>query len=624
MHHVDSPSCLLAASMGGLIGTSMSEKFGTGLRALVVDDEPTIRFFMQELLSDEGFDVETAEGVATGLELWANGSYDLVITDKNLQDGSGLEIAERIIEETDATEVVIMSAFASLESAVEAIRMRVADYLVKPFDDINMVLGRLRRVIEYQTLKKENRRLIVELQDKTDRLEGLVVRDSLTGLFNHAYFQERLENEIKRSQRYDHECGLVFIDVDRFKEINDEYGHQVGDVVLKRLAEILHGKSRASDDAFRLREHDIAARYGGDEFVLVLPETPKSGAATKAERLRKFIESTQFEGVPKPITLSIGVACYPEDGTDRQSIVAAADTALYGAKRLGRNRVMGFTAKLTPPGLETPVEAHTPEQQLLALESSLEEEAIDYRYQPIVDARNWRIYGYEALCKPSHDAFQNVLELIDVAERAGRIDELGRVMRAHAIKPIAELEKSFLLFINLHRHELVDPALLDSESAMRPWASRVVLEIGELGRIAESERSLTIIGNLRDLGFKIALAGMASGYSSLSALETLQVDYVKIHRGLSQKVDKDPRTARLVKHIVEYCEGEGILAVAEGIETVAQCELIRKLGCPLMQGFLFGQAEPPFAQIAVPPGLKASRRKPAKKKTKAKKKAKKK
>ncbi|MEE8408193.1 MAG: diguanylate cyclase, partial [Myxococcota bacterium] len=319
---------------------------------LIVDDDASILIVLQELLGDVGFELVTANCLAEGLERWGEGEYDLVIVDKNLGDGSGLTIVERVIEDTKQTgltEVIIVSAFASLESAVEGIRMRIADYLVKPFDDIDVVIDRIGRVVVHQSLKRQNRALVNELQEKNEMLEEMVVRDGLTGLFNHAYFQERLENELCRSERHQHECGLVFIDIDRFKRINDELGHQIGDDVLSGIAELLQGKSRAADDVFRLREHDIAARYGGDEFVLILPETPKTGVAIKAERLRHYVEQMTFPGVEAPVTLSIGVAAYPRDGKDRPFLVRAADTALYAAKRFGRNRVMSYTPDLDLP-----------------------------------------------------------------------------------------------------------------------------------------------------------------------------------------------------------------------------------------------------------------------------------
>jgi len=171
-----------------------------------------------------------------------------------------------------------------------------------------------------------------------EEVERLAITDGLTGLYQHRYFQEKLENEIRRGLRYNHPTSLLMIDIDHFKLLNDTYGHQVGDEVLKRLAEIF--KSRA-------REHDTVARYGGEEFAIILPVTPKEGALSAAERLRKSIEATQFDvdGYSLRITVSIGVASCPQDARTREELIGKADKALYAAKRSGRNAVCYFDDK---------------------------------------------------------------------------------------------------------------------------------------------------------------------------------------------------------------------------------------------------------------------------------------
>jgi GGDEF domain-containing protein/CheY-like chemotaxis protein len=227
------------------------------LRVLVLDDEMSVRMVLDTLLTDLNYNVTLTETLTEAKATFEANEFDLVVTDKNLPDGSGIELAQKVIDERPEVGVVIMSAFANLESAVEAIRRGVADYLVKPFENLNDVSDRLERVVKTILLQRENEQLMGELRETNERLEELVVRDSLTGLFNHAYFQERLEAEVRRSQRHEHRFGLVFFDVDHFKEVNDGLGHQVGDSVLKQISEILRGNTRASDDSFRLREHDL-------------------------------------------------------------------------------------------------------------------------------------------------------------------------------------------------------------------------------------------------------------------------------------------------------------------------------------------------------------------------------
>ncbi|HID07947.1 MAG TPA: GGDEF domain-containing protein [Armatimonadetes bacterium] len=168
-----------------------------------------------------------------------------------------------------------------------------------------------------------------------EEVERLATTDGLTGLYEHRYFQEALENELRRGLRYKHPTSLMMIDIDHFKELNDTYGHQVGDDVLRRLAEVLRSQAR---------EHDIVARYGGEEFALLLPVTPKEGALAAAARLRHAVEVTPFRAREETIhiTVSVGIATCPSDATTRDTLIDKADQALYAAKRRGRNRVCYF------------------------------------------------------------------------------------------------------------------------------------------------------------------------------------------------------------------------------------------------------------------------------------------
>ncbi len=566
------------------------------LRALVVDDEMSVRMVLETLLQEEiGFDVTLAESLTEGQALFAAGEFDLVLTDKNLPDGSGLELAEQVIDERPDVGVVIMSAFANLESAVDAIRMGVSDYLVKPFEKIGDISDRLERVVRTILLQRENEQLMAELKRTNERLEQLVVRDSLTGLYNHAYFQERLESEVRRSARHEHEFGLIFFDIDHFKRINDHLGHQVGDAVLKQIAAILHGTSRASDDSFRLREHDLAARYGGDEFVVILPETPKAGAATKAERLRAHIASSAFEQNLE-ITLSVGIAAFPEDGTTRDGLISAADTALYASKHLGRNRVMSYTPALAPPEAAKggPVGSEVPAEQLFALERSVSEALFRTAFQPIVDADR-RLFGYEALNRPADEAFGDIVDAIETAERAGRVVELGRVLRRRAVEPIRQLPEGALLFLNLHPHELYDATLVEGVIAER--RDRIVFELNQAATLSDHFKLHEVLAGLRDQGFRVALDNVPATYAGLNALTTIEVDFVKLDRALLHNIHENPRAARLVAHLLELAADEKIAVIAEGIETEKEYETCRSLGFQLMQGFFFGKSQPPFAGV---------------------------
>ncbi len=308
---------------------------------LVVDDEESLRNILSEVISEAGYPVTAVESAERALESLRDVSHPVVITDIRMPGMSGIQLLQEIKKVRPDTQVVIMTSHASMETAIEAIRCGAYDYLIKPFESLDIVISLVARVVEKIRLMEENHRLVEDLQRKNRELETvnraiqeLAVRDGLTGLYNHRYFQESLSQEMTRSRRHGRVFSLVFLDVDFFKRYNDTYGHVEGDRVLKTLAHILKE---------RLRNTDLAARYGGEEFVILLLETPKDKALLLAEDLRKRIEAASFSGgqggSPVSITVSLGVAAFPEDGEETTLLVQTADQALYEAKRSGRNRV---------------------------------------------------------------------------------------------------------------------------------------------------------------------------------------------------------------------------------------------------------------------------------------------
>ena len=557
--------------------------------ALVVDPDPATREILSGPLGDAGFQprfIETA-GEAQGLleEL----RFDLVLVEVELPDGSGLDLARTIIEGgTDCT-VLVLAGRASLDSAIAALRLRATDYLVKPFDAPEILGERIAEAARHLERVRQQHRLVQDL-------ESLATRDTLTGLFNHAYFQERLSNEISRCERYEHPLGLMFVDVDRFKEVNDSLGHQAGDHVLTSISEIVRGRSRVTDVHFRLREHDIAARYGGDEFVLVLPETPRTGAAITAERLRKAVESHPFDLDVPTVTLSIGVANFPEDGQDRDELIRAADTALYVAKGSGRNRVVTYTPSLAGATGRRIAEPIVDVERLAALERTIETQSLGFAYQPIVEAEGRRVVGYEAFCRPQDPAFEGPLDLIVTAERTGRVGDLGRVMRERALAPAEQLPEGCLLFINLHPQEINDPSLLEPADEVLRHAGRVVLEITRTRDISDQRRLQRNLTTLRGFGFKIALDDLREGYLGLNAVTRLEPDFLRLSMELLREVHSDPRESRLIRHYLELAQEEQITVIAGRIENEEDCRIAIDLGCGWLQGYHFGAPQPPFAE----------------------------
>lgn len=311
------------------------------IRILVADDDESLRSVIKQVLNGDGFEVVLASSGEEALEIFLKCPCCLVIADIKMSGMSGIELLQEIKKRSQDTEVVIVTSYASLETAVAATKHGAYDYLIKPFEDIQLVSAVAKRAIEKIRLLAENRDLLetvtkkkAELEKANNYLQQMVIRDALTGTYNHRHFQEALVQELNRSARHHHPCSLVFFDIDNFKLYNDTNGHPQGDELLRLIAKAVLG---------RLRQSDILARYGGEEFVIILPETTREMALKLAERIRVYIAGFPFGGrevMPGgAITVSLGVATYPVDGENAAALIKRADDAMYEAKRAGKNQV---------------------------------------------------------------------------------------------------------------------------------------------------------------------------------------------------------------------------------------------------------------------------------------------
>lgn len=318
----------------------MNDKENTS-RILVVDDEQSLRIILSQVLTDDGHDVTVAANGEEALELFRKDPYPIVFTDIVMGDLNGLELLKKVKEINPETQVIIITSHASLDTAITALRAGAYDYLVKPFEELDMISNVAARAIEKSGLIEENRRLVGELQEKNEQLisankalKELAVRDGLTGLYNHRYFQEALTVEVLRCRRHQRQFSLLFIDVDNFKNYNDINGHPEGDIALKTISELINSRLRASD---------TLARYGGEEFIALLPEATREIASEIAEDIRKLVEDHPFKGEESQplgkLTISIGTSTFDADGSDGSTLLEAADNRLYQAKEQGRNKV---------------------------------------------------------------------------------------------------------------------------------------------------------------------------------------------------------------------------------------------------------------------------------------------
>ncbi len=308
-----------------------------GTEILVVDDEENICFVLDKLLTDEGHKVTTTSNGEEAIELYRARNYPLLMVDIRLPGMSGLELLEKIKEINPDAQVVVMTSHAQFDYAAKALSSGAYEFLLKPFDNLELVSVTIARAIEKIEIIEGNKALIEQLKLDKSKLDDinkvlvdLSIIDGLTGLFNHRYINDYLKTELARARRHEKTFSVLFLNIDNFKRYKDQHGHAQGNTLLREFSLALKSC---------MRDSDLAARYGSEEFVMALPETSKTSAQKLAESILHRLEQHKFSGPDITTTASIGIATYPNDGIDSIDIIRAADEAMYQAKSTGGNKV---------------------------------------------------------------------------------------------------------------------------------------------------------------------------------------------------------------------------------------------------------------------------------------------
>lgn len=311
------------------------------IQVLVADDDEALRSVVSEVLKADGYDVVVARDGDDAWRLFEEHYPELVFADIRMPGRTGLDLLTDIKRVSPLTHVVIMTSHASLETALSALKNGAYDYLIKPFEDIELISVAARRALENLRLMRERDFLLVQLRERNEELERLnsmfrelAVKDGLTGLYNHRHAQQTLQQEVTRCTLHKRPISVLFVDLDHFKLYNDQHGHQKGDSLLKSLADCLRATARSSD---------VIARWGGEEFVVITPETDTAAAVALAKKLRQAVAELRIPGretqPKKVVSVSIGVATLNKHADGASGLIAQADKALYKAKGAGRNTV---------------------------------------------------------------------------------------------------------------------------------------------------------------------------------------------------------------------------------------------------------------------------------------------
>jgi len=421
----------------------------------------------------------------------------------------------------------------------------------------------------------------------TRDLEYYATRDPLTNLYNQRVFWELLGYELGRAQRHNYRFGLLVIDLDNFKHINDTYGHLVGDKYLAQIADTIHGC---------LRQGDILARYGGDEFSIVLPETDHEQTYMVADRIREALEKmllVTIDGAKIRGTASIGFAIYPDHAETAKDLFLFADNMTYKAKGLGKNCII-------VPTNDDVVEVFQKSNEMSrVLMQALEERSILPYFQPIVTTDTRRIVCHEVLCRMIVDGkVTPAAEFIEVAERLGVVNRLDHILMDKVFEKARAVGYEGLLFINLSPKSLIlrefVPSVIKLANKYGIRHDRVVFEITERETVKNMTLLEHFVQDLRMEGFKFAIDDFGSGFSSFQYIRRLPIDYVKIEGVFVRNMLGDSKDMAFVKTLAVLAQEFGIQTIAEYIENEKLLNAVRDMGINLAQGYYTGRPRPEF------------------------------
>lgn len=422
------------------------------------------------------------------------------------------------------------------------------------------------------------------------QLTAQALHDSLTGLPNRSLLQDRIEQAIEHSRRSNHSFCIVLMDLNRFKEVNDTLGHNVGDELLREVSRRLKGL---------VRSEDTVARMGGDEFVIVLQGMEEADISSFADKLRSTLEGAFFWGSQSiDIDASAGIAIFPSHADDANSLIRYADIAMYLAKRSGRDYVV-----------------YSPDQEqvnrdMLSLKSQLREAIhsgqLTLHYQPKIDHRSYRVIGLEALARWNHPE-KGLLapdDFIPLAEEAGLIGEVTRWVLTTSIAQLASLHaKGYRLTMGVNLsarnlHDLELPALISTLLAGNEVAPEyLTLEITESAVMFNPADALAILDRLDRMGITLAIDDFGTGYSSLAHLRQLPVDEIKIDKSFVIDMEENENDAVIVRSIIDLAHNLGLKVVAEGVDTKDAWDTLTVLGCDQSQGYFMSRPLPEGALI---------------------------
>ena len=517
----------------------------------------------------------------------AEARHDVYIVDYRLGARNGVDLVREATLLGSRAPFILLTGQGNRSIDLEAMRVGATDYLVK--DEITAPL--LDRSIRYAIERHRAERRLVELAQI----------DQLTGVANRYLFRDFLDRQIARAERHGGAVALLLIDLDRFKAINDTYGHGAGDGVLQAVAKRLERS---------IRQSDLVARLGGDEFTVVMGDiTAQPFLQRTVDRILDVLaEPIVCDGIAMDVGASIGVAIYPDDARTVDALIASADLAMYTAKRQPAPAYHFYTGAMRDQA-----------NRRLALERSLKdalkEQELFLLYQPQAELKSGKIVGVEALLRWQHPEFGLVSpsEFVPIAEESGAILRIGAWVLDEVCRQLAEWNAAGIdelhVAINFAARQFLDGSLPEIVSATlrrhNVETHQIEIEITESDILQQPEEVGKMLVRFGEMGVRVSLDDFGTGYSSLTHLRSFPGALIKIDRSFIANIPQSSNEAAIVRSLIGMAHDLGLRVVAEGVERPDQLHFLRAMDCDMMQGFLLSRPRP---AEAIPALLRGSQR----------------